>query len=129
MPKKPGVLIVDRSGESRRCFAQRSARLNCNIYETDRAEVAAALNKLHRPDVIVLDLEAHGADDLLPKPIADASTNDPPKWIILGTIRRGTPPGGEFVAINKPYHYQPLISKIEHMLQARRGSQRAGKAA
>ena len=104
------------------------AHLNCNIYETDRADIAASLKQQHHPDLIVLDLETHGAADLLPRPIA-SSANDPPQWIILGTIRRGTPASGEFVAIHKPYHYQPLISKIEHMLQARRGSQRAGNAA
>jgi DNA-binding NtrC family response regulator len=128
LPKKPGVLIVDRSSEAREVLRTALARLNCNIYETDRAEVAAALAKQHHPDVIVLDLESHGAADLLPEPFPP-SANDPPQWILLGTIRRGTSPSGKFVAINKPYHYQPLISKIEHMLQARRGPRRAGKAA
>jgi hypothetical protein len=36
--------------------------------------------------------------------------------VLLGSARRaGTSPSGEFVA--KPYHYAPLILKIEQLLR------------
>jgi CheY-like chemotaxis protein len=128
LPKKPGVLIVDRSCEAREVLRTALARLDCNIYETDRGEVAVTLAKQHNPDIIVLDLEAHGAVEIMPESPTSVDRCDAPQWILLGTIRRHEHQLADFVS--KPYHYQPLVSKIERMLQARRGLQRhAGKAA
>ena len=75
----------------------------------------------HHPDLIVLDLEEAGADtDALSAPFAEHSRSDTAPLVLLGSIRRGKPStAGEFVA--KPYHYGPLVRRIEELLVGRRG--------
>ena len=71
----------------------------------------------HHPDLIVLDLEWTAAEPETPAPFAVQSRMDRAPLVLLGSVRRPTSPpatGGEFVA--KPYHYGPLIRKIEELL-------------
>ena len=77
-----------------------------------------ALAREHHPDLIVLDLEcqnstaAHGDAT-----VAESLTREAP-LLMLGTARRRPAhlPAGQFVS--KPYHYAPLIRKIEELLAA-----------
>ena len=72
-------------------------------------------------DLIVLDLEL---DDSRPEdfsaPLGGQCGGDRPPMVLLGCVRRdGTALAGEeFVA--KPYHYGPLVRKIEELLDHRR---------
>lgn len=114
------VLIVDRSDEARQVLRTALERRGVRIYEASCAEAGLELARQHRPDLIVLDLEAQPADQAaLPEQFADSAGPQEPALIVLGAIRRRDVPADRFIA--KPYHYQPLISKIEQILQARSG--------
>jgi hypothetical protein len=71
--------------------------------------------------LIVLDLEVDGSppEELCDSFTTEARLRETP-MVILGSLRRngqGLPPG-EFVS--KPYHFGPLIRKIEELLHATR---------
>jgi CheY-like chemotaxis protein len=115
----PRVLIVDQSAESREILRTLLDRLGATTIEARRADQAVQLAREHQPHLIVLDAESDGSaagaatDDLR----AVASRNDTP-IVILGTLRhvREPLPAGQIVA--KPYHYGPLIRKIDGLLAA-----------
>ncbi len=73
----------------------------------------------HHPELIVLDLEIDGSstDDLAAR-FAQQSLTTQTSLLLLGTVgRRQALPEGEYVS--KPYHYAPLIRRIEAILSAR----------
>lgn len=123
MTDRHRVLIVDRSEESREVFQTALSRRGLSTYAAGRAEEGAALARQHPPDLVVLDLDIDDDDsfvDVLPKPLADAGSGEQVPVVLLGGARRDLSrfPGGEFVA--KPYHYGPLIRRIEELLEDRR---------
>jgi hypothetical protein len=77
-----------------------------------------ALAKKHRPELIVLDLEIDdGSPDDIAGQFARQSQPGRTSLVLLGSVRRPQAiPQGEYVA--KPYHYAPLIRKIEEILSA-----------
>lgn len=112
------VLIVDESTEAREVLKTALLRRGLQIFEASRTEQGVALARQHHPDVIVVDLEAQASDaQHVSDDFAAASPLNPASLVLLGTARRiagATSPGGEF--ISKPYHYAPLIRKIESLL-------------
>jgi DNA-binding response OmpR family regulator len=123
------VLVVDPSEETREVLRAALAARGVAVYGADRASQVAAVAAQVEPDVIVIDLEAEplaaatGRDDL--------STSAPiqPAMVLLGTARRQAPAhlSGEFVA--KPYHYAPLIRRIEALLEQSQTSSATGRRA
>jgi DNA-binding response OmpR family regulator len=124
------VLIVDRSEETREVLQIALERRGVRTLAAGRAEKGLELAQQHHPDLIVLDLEL---DDMLAEPFAapscgaddtPAPQSQPyqPHWVLLGSLRdrRNRLSGGEFVA--KPYHYGPLIRRIEELLRNTRES-------
>jgi CheY-like chemotaxis protein len=119
LSSSPRVLIVDESAESRDIICTLLQRHGATTFEAQRLELAVQLANLHQPDLILLDAESDrgtsgaATDDLR----AVAERSDTPV-VILGTLTRcrGRFPNGQFVA--KPYHYGPLIRKIEGLLGA-----------
>lgn len=114
---RSSVLIVDGSTESRQVLRTALERRGMRIFEAARAEDGLALARRHRPDLIVLDLEIAATDDgTEPGDFAAWAADYDTSLVLLGTARRrATAPAGQFVA--KPYHYQPLILKIEQLLR------------
>ena len=112
------VLIVDESPEVREVIRTALARRGVQIFEASRSQQGVALARQHHPDVIVVDMEAETADARhLSADFTAASPQHPPSLVLLGTARRlagAKSAGGEF--ISKPYHYAPLIRKIESLL-------------
>jgi two-component system cell cycle response regulator DivK len=110
------VLVVDPSEETREVLRTALAGRGTEILEASQAEQGLALARQHHPTVIVLDADlktswprslAHGYDE-------QTQTYHTP-LVLLGTARRQRGlPAGDFVA--KPYHYAPLIRKIERLL-------------
>jgi DNA-binding response OmpR family regulator len=82
-----------------------------------RADDGLALARKHRPDLIVLDLEmASASGGPRPCDFAELAHGGETPVVLLGSARReAAAPPGQFVA--KPYHYQPLILKIEQLLR------------
>lgn len=114
MNGQPSVLIVDPSEETREVLQTVLERHGVRTLAADRAKRGFQLAEEHHPDLIVLDLEL---EDMPAEPFASASARPyQPQMVLLGNLRdyRRRAPSGEFVA--KPYHYGPLIRKIEELL-------------
>jgi DNA-binding response OmpR family regulator len=113
------VLIVDQSAESRDVLRMLLERRGATTIEARRPEQAVQLAHLHRPDLIVFDAESDRSDSgSAGNALEAAATQTDTPIVILGRI---SPPDGrirgrQFVA--KPYHYGPLIRKIESLLAA-----------
>ena len=116
MNNQRSVLIVDRSEENCEVLRTVLERQGVRTFTAQRREEKTLLRQ-HRPDVIVLDTEC----DLPNLAVFDGENSDnsdtgQPSIILLGKVRRNRPvPRGEFIA--KPYHYGPLIRRIEEMLE------------
>jgi DNA-binding NtrC family response regulator len=120
------VLIIDGSTEDRQVLRMALERRGVRIFEAARADVGLALARRHRPEIVVLDLELAAGDEApSPDDFAAWANDYDASLILLGTARRhATAPPGEFIA--KPYHYQPLVLKIEQLLgEPRQPLQRA----
>ena len=125
------VLIVDRSEENREVLSTALERRGRRIFATGRARRGLELARRHRPDVIVLDLELEAASpEKVYARFARQSREQGTALVTLGRLRRdqstnasrrcpvgaqAEPADGEFVA--KPYHYGPLIRRIEELLE------------
>jgi DNA-binding response OmpR family regulator len=109
------VLIVDESDESREVLRTALTRLGTRIYEASQAAEGLELARTCRPDLIVLDLELHDGDSDWGEFEAAARQHRTP-LVIIGSARRdgARVPGGQF--IEKPYHYAPLVRRIEDLL-------------
>lgn len=92
-------------------------RRGMRVFEAARTDAGMALALRHRPDVIVLDLELASADDAAkPNDFAAWANDYDASLILIGTsCRQSAAKVGEFIA--KPYHYQPLVLKIEQLLR------------
>jgi len=115
----PRVLLVDESAESREVLRTLLERHGATTIEARHAAQAVEMADRLHPDLIVLDADSDRtqAGVATHQLRAAASRNDTP-IVILGTIRplRGQDSAGQMVA--KPYHYGPLIRKIEDLLAA-----------
>jgi DNA-binding response OmpR family regulator len=111
------VLIVDESDESREVLRTALERRGTEILEASRPEQGLELARRRRPDLIVLDVEADDeASEASAQDFGQAVQVRHTPILVLGTARRQVArvPSGEF--ISKPYHYGPLIRKIEGLL-------------
>jgi DNA-binding response OmpR family regulator len=112
------VLIVDASDETRVVLQTALERRGVRTMATSRAKQGLALAQEHHPDLIVLDLEIDpcGLGEI-GGAFAEQSQTDRASLVLLGSVRRQTPlERGEYVA--KPYHYAPLIRRIEEILSS-----------
>ena len=121
MDSKTSILIVDRSAESREVLRTALRRPGVEILEASRPEQGLALVKQHHPRVIVLDLEATTeADEGICGRFAAEAPRGRSSLVVLGNARidlgRTLPPDGDSQFVAKPYHYGPLIRKIEELL-------------
>lgn len=116
------VLIVDRSEETREVLATVLGRRGVRTLSAAGGPQGLRLARQHHPDLIVLDLEVvEGAVESggLSAEFAHQSRVDRAPLVLLGTARRSHPPLSEGEFVSKPYHYAPLIRKIEELLSRR----------
>jgi len=123
LDSQPSVLIVDHSDDTREVLQTALQRRGCRTLTAGQAQAGLELARRHRPDLIVLDLELDesGADDF-PARFAEQSRTQGTPLVMLGGVRRHPTilrmvpdlPEGELVP--KPYHYGPLIRRIEELL-------------
>lgn len=113
----PSVLIVDRSEETREVLETALEKRGIRTFSASRARNGAALARSEQPDLIVLDLELDRSNpDALCSRFQKDSACERPPMVLLGSMPEpGSGRGGEFVA--KPYHYGPLIRRIEEILE------------
>ena len=110
------VLIVDAADETRDVLQTALERLGLRTLTASQSSQGLAMAQEHHPGLIVLDLEIDGEpSDAVAAQFA-AQSEDEPSLVMLGSVRRRQVPQGEYVA--KPYHYGPLIRRIEEILSA-----------
>jgi CheY-like chemotaxis protein len=113
------VLIVDESAESREVLATLLARRGATTLEARGPRQAVQLADSHQIDLIVFDADSDhtdtgaGIDDVK----AAASRKGTP-IVILGTVRLLPKRVAAGQIVSKPYHYGPLVDKIEDLLAA-----------
>lgn len=120
MNARRSVLIVDSQEETQEVLRTALERQGVRILAASRNEQGLALAREHQPDLIVLDLEVDDAQtESVHGGFAAASAEHDTPVVMLGNARRrprGVPPGR---FMSKPYHYAPLIRKIEELLDCR----------
>lgn len=123
MSPRRSVLIVDRLPETREVLR---TVLECNgwdIIEADAPSQGAEMVRELHPDLVVLDLETDPVpSDYDCEAILAASDRSATPLVMLGNIRQERQIAANQAVLRKPYHYAPLIRKIEELLAA---SQRA----
>ncbi len=114
------VLLVDQSDDSRDVLRTMLERRGVEIFEAPSAQAGLELARRHRPDVVVLDLEAQAADgrEVASRPDHELETQAA-EIVILGNLRRGDTGSSRHV-VRKPYHYGPLIQMIEQLVSQSR---------
>jgi DNA-binding response OmpR family regulator len=119
---KPRILIVDPSDESREVLRTALEPRGTEIFEASRGDRGLELVRTCRPDVIVLDLECESTSaEAIEEDFREASSAHPASLLMLGTARqeRRTTLAQNAVErefVRKPYHYAPLIRRIEALL-------------
>lgn len=119
MASERSVLIVDRSPENREVLETALQRRGLRTIAAGRFKTGLELARRHEPDLVVLDLETAGPDASdATAPFVRHNPQHPTAVVVLGAVRRNlaAEPHREFVA--KPYHYGPLIRRIEELLSA-----------
>ncbi len=117
--RERSVLIVDPSTETREVLRTALEWRGWRILEAGGARLGLELARQRDPDLIVLDLEVANAEPhQVCAPFAEQAEARQTPLVLLGSCRRNPDEvaRGEFVP--KPYHYAPLIRRIEELLDA-----------
>lgn len=119
MKPAPSVLIVDASHESREVLRLLLERRGARAIEAARPEEAVGLANRCHPDLIVLDAESDcsASGDATSNLRKVADRNDTP-IVILGKVNELLGDWAADQIVAKPYHYEPLIRKINSLLAA-----------
>lgn len=119
LAREPSVLIVDRSEETREVLKTALQRRGLKVLATAGRTRGLELARHARPTLIVLDLDS---EDSSPEQVhaqfTQQSQSSQTKMLFLGSLRRGSTGFGEAEWISKPYHFAPLVRKIEELLNA-----------
>ncbi len=113
------VLIVDSSTESRDILRTLLERQGTETLEATAATQATEILELQQPDLVVYNAECDpNPDQVETRSLGHtASRNDTP-IVVLGTTKRQLSPLPTGHLVTKPYHYAPLIRRIEGLLRS-----------
>jgi CheY-like chemotaxis protein len=111
----PSVLIVDSSDDNREVLRTVLSRRGMRTIEADQAEQGLQLARIHRPDVIVLDVdeEQFGGQQISDQ-FAEEAGDDCSQLIVVGRFNREKASRGSRM-VSKPYHFGSLIHTIEQL--------------
>ncbi len=115
------VLVIDPSEETHTVLTAALSRRGVELLAAREAGEGALLARDTAPDVIVVDLDAVAQQNSPGSlQLSEATCLRAGSVIVLGTTSRGERPleGGAYMS--KPYHYGPLIRKIESILEQTR---------
>jgi DNA-binding response OmpR family regulator len=112
------VLIVDPSPDNREVLRTALSRRGIRTFEAEAADAGLELAREHHPGVIVLDWESERFDAAaIRQQFLAEATSQESSLIVLGRLRRESAfANGQ--AIEKPYHFAPLIHTIEQLAKA-----------
>ena len=111
------VLIVGRSDDSREVLRTLLERRGLRILEADRADAGLELARHHLPEVIVFDSDSEPRGE---QQFRDCSQQSGASLVILASVRRPRATADSSRVVSKPYHYAPLLRKIEQLAKRRR---------
>lgn len=115
----PSVLIVDASRESREVLRVLLERRGATTIEAERPEEAIRLTREHHPDLIVFDAECDQSGTGEPtENLRQFAVGSATPIVILGKVSHFMGPCSAEQVVAKPYHYGPLIRKINSLLAA-----------
>ena len=118
MPAEPRVLIVDPSEDTREVLSTALARRGVHALTAAGARRGLDIARREHPHLIVLDLDLDSSPaEQVCSRFASSGELAETRLLLLGSARLpdGVSPRGEF--IRKPYHYGPLVRRIEEVLQ------------
>jgi len=121
--RPPSVLIVDESDESRQVFETALNRRGVTTLTCGHVDEGLELARQHRPHVVVLDAESTPPCATFWQEVCESEGEREPALVILGALKNradSTCRNAEFIA--KPYHFRPLILKIEAMIKRTRAA-------
>lgn len=119
MSVSPRVLIVDASRESREVLRMLLQIRGATTIEADGPLKGLTLADRFHPDLILYDADSDSsATGALTDELRQTASRNNTPIVILGKAKHfcGAVQTGQFVA--KPYHYGPLIRKIDELLAA-----------
>ena len=120
MSARARVLIVDASRESRDILKTLLNRQGTETFESSHRHAASIADR-QQPDLIVCDADGdHSPARAATQELAQQATRSAIPIVVLGTARRDFPRFTGENTMAKPYHYGPLIRKIEQLLETRR---------
>jgi len=111
------ILIVDASSESREILRLLLERKGLEAFDASGPDRASQLVHQRQPHLIVYDVEnEHCPLTQAYMDLEQTATRSNIPIVVLGTAKRSMAPisAGQFVS--KPYHYAPLIRRIEELL-------------
>lgn len=113
------VLIVDESAECREVLRTALERVGTQTVEAATPAEGLRAFQSFAPDLVVMDLAENG-HETLPDTAAlqEAAGRRATPIVILGTARRPLD-GGAIHCFAKPYHFAPLVRRIEGLLNGR----------
>lgn len=115
----PGVLIVDRSEDSREVLRTVLEKRGLRTWEAAEARRGAELAREHHPRVIVLDLDSDDAERQEIRDLYQTESNEhDARLVVIGrsVCYEQILPKDRILA--KPYHYAPLVHKIETLVSS-----------
>ncbi len=115
----PRVLIVDASRESREVLRMLLELRGATTIEADDPEQALQITDTVRPDLILFDADSDATSTGTPtNELRAAATRNHTPIVILGKLRQLHDSLQSGQIVTKPYHYGPLIRKIDGLLAA-----------
>jgi CheY-like chemotaxis protein len=111
----PSVLIIDSSDDNREVLRTVLSRRGMRTIEADEAEQGLELARIHRPDVIVLDVDDEQFDgEQISDQFAEEAGDDRSQLIVVGRFGREKSSRGSRM-VSKPYHVGSLVHTIEQL--------------
>lgn len=122
------VLVVDPLDETHEVLRTALGEQGVDVVAARNPTNGLALARRWLPDLIVLDMESDGSSSVLAGRLVAESAARATPLLVLDTAKRerNRPTGCQF--FSKPYHYAPLIRKIEELLGSAVGGGRAAHA-
>ena len=120
------VLIVDHSADSREVPRTVLENRGLRIFEAEEPDEGYCLAQQHRPRVIVFSRDdaeepqserANVKDDGAELRFHEYSTRNGGELVILASLYRPASSSRQTTRFAKPYHYGPLIRKIESLVE------------
>lgn len=115
MLARRSVLVVDPLDETQEVLRAVLGR-KVDVLAARTSAEGLALARHHNPSLVVLDLECDDSSALLLGRFSGACPSGPTPLVLLAGSRRQATGLPDCEIVPKPYHYAPLIRKIEELL-------------